>query len=225
MNINFPANPALNDIYSVNGRAWRWNGAAWQIQTQIGPIGYTGSQGGTGFTGSQGTGFTGSRGDPGGYTGSAGAGFTGSQGSTGFTGSQGVGFTGSSGVLISNRTTSTVFSGSINNEATVNLSAPGFKGYLLYKIGTTAAAWVRVYTDTAARTSDASRLITTDPSANSGIIAEVITTGIQTVRLTPGAVGFNDESTPTTSIPLAITNKSGATANISVTLTIVKYED
>lgn len=257
MSINFPANPVLNDIYTVNGRSWIWNGKAWQLNTPIGPTGYTGSQGiqGTlgysgskgdqgiqgnvGYTGSQGitgyigsigdTGYTGSKGDPGGYTGSQGApgaGYTGSQGDIGYTGSKGdIGYTGSNGVLISNRTTTTVYTGTISNDASASVSITGFKGYLLYKIATSAAAWVRVYTDQAARTSDSSRSITTDPSANSGLVAEVITTGNQTVRLTPGAVGFNDEATPTTSIPLAVTNKSGASANISVTLTIVKYED
>jgi hypothetical protein len=200
----------------------------------VGDQGYTGS---SGYTGSQGTpgeaaaiGYTGSQGPAGGYTGSQGdTGYAGSIGSVGYSGSLGytgsIGYTGSEGVLISNRTTTTVYSGSINNDVTANVSINGFKGYLLYKIATSAASWVRIYTDTAARTSDASRLITADPSANSGLVAEVITTGNSNVRLTPGAVGFNDEATPTTSIPLAITNKSGASANISVTLTIVKYED
>ena len=68
-------------------------------------IGYTGSQGTTGFTGSAGTngttGFTGSAGTNG-FTGSKGdIGFTGSRGTTGFTGSAGTngttGFTGSKG--------------------------------------------------------------------------------------------------------------------------------
>ena len=55
-----------------------------------GPVGYTGSQGITGYTGSTGaTGFTGSHGVSG-YTGSTGAtGFTGSQGVSGYTGSRG----------------------------------------------------------------------------------------------------------------------------------------
>jgi hypothetical protein len=200
----------------------------------VGDQGYTGS---AGYVGSQGNpgeaaaiGYTGSQGPAGGYTGSQGdAGYTGSIGSVGYAGSTGdtggIGYTGSQGVLISNRTTTIVYTGTINNDASANVSIDGFKGYLLYKIGTSAASWVRIYTDQAARTSDASRTITTDPSANSGLVAEVITTGNSTVRLTPGAVGFNDEATPTTSIPLAITNKSGASANISVTLTIVKYED
>lgn len=199
------------------------------IQGIQGIIGYTGSQGTTGYTGSIGdTGYVGSKGDPGGYTGSQGApgaGYTGSQGGLGYTGSQGVGYTGSNGVLISNRTTSTVYTGTLANDSTVNLSVTGFKGYLLYKIATTAASWVRVYTDSSSRSSDSSRTITTDPSANSGLLAEVITTGNQTVRLTPGVIGYNDEATPNTTIPIAVTNKSGASANVSITLTIVKYED
>ena len=62
------------------------------VSWDAGPIGFTGSQGDTGFTGS--IGFTGSKGDTG-FTGSTGTGFTGSKG---FTGSQGdIGYTGSQG--------------------------------------------------------------------------------------------------------------------------------
>ena len=75
---------------------------------QIGPIGYTGSQGNIGYTGSQGEqgiqgeiGYTGSQGEIG-YTGSAGSqGEQGIQGEIGYTGSQGIqgeiGYTGSQG--------------------------------------------------------------------------------------------------------------------------------
>jgi hypothetical protein len=239
MALDFPNNPNSGDSYtSPGGPVYDWDGVKWVSRQTLppgerGPVGFTGSQGiqgNIGFTGS--TGFTGSVGFVGsvGFTGSVGSvgsiGFTGSigfSGSAGFTGS--VGFVGSAGVLLSNRTTTTVFTGSISNETTANISATGFRGYLLYKINTSASSWVRVYTDQASRTSDAARVITADPSANSGILAEVITTGNQTIRLTPGVLGFNDEATPTASIPLAVTNKSGATANISVTLTIVRYEN
>jgi hypothetical protein len=64
-----------------------------------------------------------------------------------------------------------------------------------------------------------------DPLPNTGVIAEVITTGAQTVVLAPGAIGFNNETVPTTSIPMTVTNKSGSTANITVTLTLVQLED
>jgi hypothetical protein len=60
-------------------------------------LGFTGSRGDLGYTGSQGIGYTGSQG----VTGTAGSnGYTGSQGDigvTGYTGSQGIGFTGSKG--------------------------------------------------------------------------------------------------------------------------------
>jgi len=68
-----------------------------------GPIGYTGSAGLQGYTGSQGVGYTGSAGLQG-YTGSQGIegqiGYSGSQGNIGYTGSQGdIGFTGSIGPI------------------------------------------------------------------------------------------------------------------------------
>lgn len=99
-----------------------------------GPVGFTGSLGGTGFTGSQGPagGFTGSRGETG-FTGSQGeagpaGGYTGSQGVTGFTGSQGdLGYVGSQGS--SGFTGSRGFAGSAGVGAQdgrfVNLTIPG----------------------------------------------------------------------------------------------------
>lgn len=114
---------------------------------------------------------------------------------------------------------------SLANAATGNLQITGYKGYMLYKIQTSAAAWVRIYTDAASRSADSSRAEGTDPTPGSGVIAEVITTGAQTILISPGAIGFNNESSPTTAIELAVTNKSGSTAAITVTLTAVKLED
>ena len=113
---------------------------------------------------------------------------------------------------------------SLANNATGNLTIVGFKGYVLYKIQTSAGAWVRMYTDSASRTADASRLQTSDPAPGSGVIAEVITSGAQTIIIGPGTIGFNNESSPTTNIELAVTNLSGSTTTITVTLTILKIE-
>ena len=113
---------------------------------------------------------------------------------------------------------------SLANNATGNLTIVGFKGYVLYKIQTSAGAWVRMYTDSASRTADSSRLQTSDPTPGSGVIAEVITSGAQTIIIGPGTIGFNNESTPTTNIELAVTNLSGSTTTIVVTLTILKIE-
>ena len=113
---------------------------------------------------------------------------------------------------------------SLANAATGNLQITGYKGYMLYKIQTSAAAWVRIYTDAASRSADSARAEGTDPTPGSGVIAEVITTSAQTILISPGAIGFNNESSPTTAIELAVTNKSGGTTTITVTLTAVKLE-
>ena len=113
---------------------------------------------------------------------------------------------------------------SIGNNTSTNLDITGHKGYFLYKIQTSAAAWVRLYSSASARTSDAGRSETTDPTPGSGVIAEAITTGAQTVLVTPFAGGFNDENPVTNTIPCAVTNKSGSTQTITVTLTVVPTE-
>jgi len=113
---------------------------------------------------------------------------------------------------------------SLANTATGNLTIVGYKGYMLYKIQTSAAAWVRIYTDTTSRTADATRLEGADPTPGSGVVAEVITTSAQTILISPGALGFSNETVPDTNIQLAVTNKSGGTTTITVTLTAVQLE-
>ena len=113
---------------------------------------------------------------------------------------------------------------SLANGATGNITITGFKGYMMYKIQTSAAAWVRVYTDTASRSADSSRSEGVDPAPGAGVIAEVITTGAQTILLSPGTIGFSNESSPSTNIECAVTNKSGGTTTITVTLTVVQLE-
>lgn len=113
---------------------------------------------------------------------------------------------------------------SIANGATGNVNITGYKGYALLKIQTSAAAWVRVYVSNAARTADAARTEGVDPLPDAGVIAEVITTGAQTVLIAPGAFGYNNESPVTNIIPIAVTNKSGSTGTITVTLSAVQLE-
>jgi hypothetical protein len=126
---------------------------------------------------------------------------------------------------LQSRTTAFASTGEINNGATSNLTITGFKGYILYKIQTSSAAWVRIYTNGSSRTADASRTELEDPAPGAGIIAEVITTGNESVPMTPGVVGFNDEIIPNTAIAVAVTNKSGGSADITVSLTLLKIED
>jgi hypothetical protein len=64
-----------------------------------------------------------------------------------------------------------------------------------------------------------------DPTPGTGVITEVVTGGATTQTITPAAIGFNDDGTPTTTIYLAVTNLSGSNADITVTLKLIKLED
>ena len=131
---------------------------------------------------------------------------------------------GGGGGAMASRTTASASTASIADAASANIAITGFKSYMLLKIQTSAAAWVRLYSDTTSRTADATRAITTDPAPGTGVIAEIITTGAQTILLTPGVLGFNNELLPTTSIPATVTNRSGTTTAITVTVTLVQLE-
>jgi plastocyanin len=131
---------------------------------------------------------------------------------------------GGGGGSLPSRTSPSQATSSIANGAAANLDITGYKGYALYTITTSAAAWVTLYTDGTARTADASRGEGTDPAPDAGVIAEVITTGAQTVKLSPGTIGYNLESTPTTNIPVTVRNKSGSAAVITVALQILQLE-
>ena len=116
--------------------------------------------------------------------------------------------------------------GSIGAGTTTDITITGAKSYSLLKVGISSAAWVRLYTDTTSRTNDSSRTSTTDPLPGSGVLAEVITTtsGISTFKMSPGVIGWNDDSTPSTNIYATVTNNETSSANINVTLTIVTLE-
>ena len=133
--------------------------------------------------------------------------------------------TGGAGTSLQSRSTVAATTASIADAAIGNVTFTGAaKGYALYKIQTTAASWVRLYTDISSRTADASRAEGVDPTAGAGVVAEIITAGAQTVLISPGTLGFNNEASPVTEIYAAVTNKSGSTTTITVTLTILKIE-
>jgi hypothetical protein len=106
----------------------------------------------------------------------------------------------------------------------INSDLTGYKGYAIYKITTSAASWVRVYTSSAARSADATRTQDVDPQPGAGVIAEIITTGANTVIVSPAAVGFNDDAPVSNTVPVAITNLSGGVASITVTMTVLQLE-
>ena len=119
------------------------------------------------------------------------------------------------------RTTSSVTQ-SIASNGVANVSFTTAKTMALLKIDTSHAAWVTLYSSTLARTNDAGRLETTDPTPGSGVLSEVITTGNVSQLITPATVCFNEAGATTTYAK--IVNKSGSTANVQVTLTYVQLE-
>ena len=116
-----------------------------------------------------------------------------------------------------------VASASLADNATdSNVNITGYKSYVLLAITTSDDSWVRVYSTAAARTADLNRSEGTDPAPGTGVIAEVRVNGTQ--MITPGTIGFNYESTPTTDIYLSVTNRSGTTQQLTTTLKAVQLE-
>ena len=131
---------------------------------------------------------------------------------------------GGGGSGLQSRTSANAATASIADGASANIQITAAKTYALQKIQTSAAAWVTLYVSDAARTADASRNETTDPLPGAGVIAEVITSDGAIQNITPGTLGWNDESTPTTDAYLKVVNKSGTTRAITVTLHFVALE-
>ena len=98
------------------------------------------------------------------------------------------------------------------------------KSFALQKVTVNKQCWVRIYSDTAARTADASRTQGTDPADGSGVIAEFISTGAGNTefKITPSIMGWLDNSE--TEVPVAIQNNSGSTGTVTVTIAALKLE-
>jgi len=133
---------------------------------------------------------------------------------------------GGGGTSLGSRQTFTANTSATHADGTDELlTITGFKSYALLKATISEPAWVRLYCDTASRTADSTRSITEDPAPGAGVIAEFITTTSgETVLLTPGVFGFNNDATPSTNIYLRVENRSGTTQQIGTTLTLVQLE-
>ena len=130
------------------------------------------------------------------------------------------------GGSLASRTTKSATTASLNAAASGDLSITAFKAYNLLKIAIDHPAWVRLYVDSASRTSDASRTEGTDPAPGSGVIAEVLTStaGASTFLMSPGVIGWNNDGTPSTTVYAKVTNKDSSARAITVTLTLIQAE-
>ena len=130
-----------------------------------------------------------------------------------------------SGGSLQSRTTVSGTTASLANNGIGNTNITGFKSYALMRVGLSTAGWLRIYTDSASRVADASRSIGIDPLPGSGVIAEVVTTGISTTQIiSPFVMGGNLDDPADTTIYAAITNLSGSTQSITANLTILQLE-
>jgi len=114
---------------------------------------------------------------------------------------------------------------SIANLGIGNTDIIGQKSYALMKVGLSTTGWIRLYTDSTSRLNDVSRSVGEDPAPGSGVIAEVVTTGISTQQMiTPFAMGGNMDEPVTNKIYVSIKNLSGSTQTITANLTILQLE-
>lgn len=115
----------------------------------------------------------------------------------------------------------------VSNTTTIeteNLDINGFKAYSLLAIRTNKAARVRIYANNESRSLDSDRMEITTVAKNSGLIAEVITNGPETILMSPAIFGYNFENIPTNNIPCAVTNKSNDNGTVEVSLTVIPME-
>jgi hypothetical protein len=130
-----------------------------------------------------------------------------------------------SGGSLQSRTTVSGVTTSIANLGIGNTNITGFKSYALMRVGLSTAGWLRLYTDSASRDADVSRSIGEDPAVGSGVIAEVVTTGISTTQIiSPFVMGGNLDNPADTTIYASIKNLSDSTQSITANLTILQLE-
>ena len=132
---------------------------------------------------------------------------------------------GGGGTGLGSRSTVSATTASLADNASGNISITAHKSYALLSIKPSVAAWVTLYTDAAARTADVNRVQGADPAPDAGVIAEVITTAAATeVKMSPGVIGWNNDTTPSTTVYAKVVNKSGSAATVDVELKVVQLE-
>ena len=131
----------------------------------------------------------------------------------------------SSGGSLQSRTVVSASTTSIADDAVGFASVTAFKSYAIMKVGLSTEAWIRLYTDSTSRDNDVNRGIGEDPTPGSGVIAEVVTTGISTQQMiTPFAMGGNMDDPVSDTLYVSIKNLSGSTQSITANLTILQLE-
>lgn len=121
------------------------------------------------------------------------------------------------------RVTQVIPTNSFDNNTSTNIEFNAIgKSFILNKVTVDSACWIRLYSDHASRTSDASRVQGQDPIEGSGVLAEFIATSATTFKVTPGVAGWADG---VNEIPATITNLTGYANAFNITVNALKLEN
>lgn len=123
------------------------------------------------------------------------------------------------------RTTATVTTTNISTGATWSGTISLGYSYRILAVETSVPARVRLYDTPAHLISDDPRPIGTDPIGEHGVMMDLVTEiGNLNYNTNPAVDGYNNESPLSINIPIAITNLSGSSNAIIVTVTYIRSE-
>lgn len=130
-----------------------------------------------------------------------------------------------SGLVYQPRQSFSYSTSSIASGASENDSVTLYKTGSVLSLATNRAARVRAYPTSAYRTADASRPVGTDPTGDSGLLLEVVTTATQlSFSMTPVPVLYNEDGTVVTTIYFATQNLDTGTGVVTTTLVMLQDE-
>lgn len=125
---------------------------------------------------------------------------------------------GATGSIVA-RTSASLTTSSLANGAQQQTTIGMSVGYRIYQITTDKPARVRLYGTPAKQAADASRPIGVDPIGDHGLLFEFVTTAlVLQAYLSPLVDGASFESPPGPNIPITVTNLSGSSGTVQVTL-------
>lgn len=103
----------------------------------------------------------------------------------------------------------------------LTLTGSGESG-VLRKVSSDLDAWIVIYGSAADRTADASRTYATDPTPGDGVLAEFYVGAGSSVSVSPAVPWYNDDTTATEAMYLAVRDQSGVAVNATVTVDTYK---
>lgn len=117
--------------------------------------------------------------------------------------------------------TAVVTAAALANNASSQVTIPMAEGFTVYRVVTSVAARVRLYPSAAYQAADVARAYATPPTGDHGVLLDAQTTGGDLdIASAPPAPGLNFAGT--VNVPITITNLSGGTVDVTVTLTYIR---